>query len=35
MATENSNLPAPEEQVGNADDVLSTALPLPKSRSPE
>ena len=24
MATENSNLPAPEEQVGNADDVLST-----------
>lgn len=30
MATENSNLPAPEEQVGNAEDALSTA-PVPTS----
>lgn len=31
MATENSNLPAPEEQVGNAEDVQSTApVPTPE-----
>ncbi len=34
MATENSNLPAPEEQVGNAEDVQSTApVPAPEEEA--